>query len=69
VIIYTHEHEPAHVHVFNADGEATISLGDENTPPSVRDNVRMRKKDEREALELVTENQEYLLEEWRQIHG
>ena len=69
VVINTHDHKPAHVHVFNADGEVIIKLGDETVPPSVRDNVRMRKKDERKALRLVIEYQEHLLREWRRIHG
>lgn len=69
VIIYTHDHKPAHVHVFSADGEVTINLGDETVPPSVRDNVRMRKKDERRALRIVIEHQAYLRQEWRRLHG
>lgn len=69
VMIYMNDHEPMHVHVFKAEGEVVINLGSEDTAPVVRENIGMRAKDERCALEIVGENQEFLMAEWRRIHG
>ena len=68
-MIYTNDHPPAHVHVFRAEGEVVISLGDENTPPQVRENVGMSRKDECKALMIVGDHQDEFLVEWRRIHG
>ena len=68
-MIYTNDHPPMHVHVFKAEGEVIITLGDENTPPSVRENLNMRASIERRALEIVADNQDFLIAEWRRIHG
>lgn len=67
--IYTDDHEPMHVHVFKAGEELIINLGDERTPVSVRENLGMSRKDERKALVIAGDNQEYLIERWREIHG
>jgi hypothetical protein len=70
VRIYTRdEHPPAHVHVWKAEGEAVIYLGDDETPPSLCEVNRMRKKDVRKALNIVEDNQEILRAEWRRYHG
>ena len=70
VMIYIRdEHPPAHVHVWKAEGEVIIYLGDESELPSVHQVNRMSKKNVRQALAIVEENQEMLLEEWRRIHG
>ncbi|MDQ3373500.1 MAG: DUF4160 domain-containing protein [Acidobacteriota bacterium] len=67
-MIYTRDHTPAHVHVFK-QGEVIINLGDADTPVFVRENNGMSRKDERDALFLVAEYQEFLLEKWREIYG
>ncbi len=69
VIIWTDDHPPMHVHVFRAEGELIINLGDEQTPATVRDNYGMRRDDVRRALRLVDDNQNLLTEKWREIHG
>ncbi len=69
VVIYTNDHQPPHVHVFNADGEAIIILGDEDTLPSLRAITGMKKKDVRKAFAIIVNNRDFLLEEWRRIHG
>ena len=68
-IVYPNDHRPAHVHVFKAESELILYLGDETAPPFVRENIRMGKRDERLALIIAGENQEYLLSEWEKIHG
>lgn len=67
--IHTDDHEPAHVHIFKVGGEVIVNLGDQTTPVSVRENFGMPKKEERKALVIAGDNQEYLLERWGGIHG
>jgi hypothetical protein len=74
VVINTRdEHLPPHVHVWNADGEVIINLGNSRTAPSQHEVNGMAKKDVKKALEIVTDNQRVFLKEWwriwRQIHG
>ncbi len=70
VVIYTRdEHPPAHVHVWRAEGEVVIRLGDRNDLPDVREVNGMPRRDVRRALDLVTNNQEMLLARWEEIHG
>ena len=68
-IIWTDDHPPMHVHIFKAEAELIVNLGDEQTSATVRDNFAMRRSDVRRALRLVDENQSLLIEVWRQIHG
>jgi len=63
VMIYTHDHEPAHVHVFNADGEAIIEIA----TGAVRKLVGMKTKDESRARQIVLENRDFLADEWDRI--
>ncbi|HEX7239584.1 MAG TPA: DUF4160 domain-containing protein [Longimicrobiaceae bacterium] len=71
VVIYPgdREHMPPHVHVFNADGEVKVSIGGEDTAPSVMLVFGMRKPDVRTALRIVEEKQEACLRAWRRYHG
>lgn len=69
VVIYTRDHLPPHVHVFNADGECVINLGDNFRAPSVRQVEGMRDRDVVRAFRLVQENQHPFLIRWREIHG
>jgi hypothetical protein len=66
--IYFNDHEPAHTHIFK-QGELVVNLGDENTSVSVRDNFGMSKQDERRALIIAGDYQDYLLKCWRDING
>lgn len=68
-MIYTNDHFPPHVHVFKAEDEVVISLGNAYTPPRIRENIGMSRRDERSALVLVGEHQDAFLAEWRRIHG
>ena len=68
-MIYSDDHLPMHVHVFKADGEVIIDLGDATTPPSVRKNTHMKRNEERRALKIIGENQEWLIAAWRRRNG
>ena len=69
IIIWTDDHPPMHVHVFKAEAELIVYLGDENIPATVRENYAMRRSEVRQALQMVAENQNLLIEVWRRIHG
>ncbi len=69
IIIYTEDHPPMHVHIFKAEGELIVNIGDELADISIREYRGMRRSDRRLALRLVTENLIILVEKWREIHG
>ena len=68
VVIYLDDHLPSHVHVFRAEEEVKISLGNETTPPSIIE-LRGKPRTGVQALELVTQKQTELLQAWENIHG
>ena len=63
-IIYTDDHEPAHVHVYG-DGEARIDI----LRMILTSNRGMTKPDLARALAIVQRERELLLAKWREIHG
>ena len=68
VVIYTNDHQPAHVHVFG-DGETKINLlGPGGTPDLVWAD-RMTRGELRRAVRVVVEHQAALLQRWEDIHG
>lgn len=67
--IYTHDHEPPHVHAVR-DGEvAKISLGDEDEAAEVLEVGDMRDRDVIRALRIVEAQWREFLQRWREIHG
>lgn len=63
------EHEPPHVHVTSADGEAIIELAGARRPQVLRAVVGMRTPDVVRAFRIVEEHTEFLLAKWRKYHG
>ena len=63
-VIYLDDHAPAHVHVYG-DGEARIDL----LNLRVLSARGMTKRDVARALVAVTQNREYMLGRWAEIHG
>lgn len=68
VVIYTRDHPPPHVHVFNADGECVVTLGSFARGPALREASGMRDRDVVRAVRLVEANQTRYLLHWRKIH-
>ncbi|HYV06231.1 MAG TPA: DUF4160 domain-containing protein [Blastocatellia bacterium] len=64
-MIRSNDHWPAHVHAFEGDGEAKIDLN----PVEVKQVWNMKRQVARNAKRIVSENQEYLLLRWEEIHG
>ena len=62
-VIYTDDHEPAHLHVYG-DGEARINI----SLVTVISNRGMSKRDLTRALNIVLEHREMFLGNWRDIH-
>ncbi|MFN0109437.1 MAG: DUF4160 domain-containing protein [Blastocatellia bacterium] len=67
--IFTDDYTPAHAHVFKAGKEVVINLGNDAVKPWVRENKGMKKKDEDQAVIITSMHQDYLLEQWGEIHG
>ncbi|MCR2832881.1 DUF4160 domain-containing protein [Parerythrobacter lacustris] len=67
-IIFTDDHEPAHVHVFG-DGQAKINLAGQGGEPELVSAAGVKAGDLRKAMRIVAEQQAYLLEQWKAHHG
>ncbi|MFN7003433.1 MAG: DUF4160 domain-containing protein [Roseinatronobacter sp.] len=68
VIIFSDDHEPAHVHVFG-DGQAKINLTGPDGTPELIWAEGMKANDLRRAMQLVRDQQAQFLTRWRAIHG
>lgn len=68
VVIFTDDHEPAHVHVFG-DGEAKINLTGAEGAPELLSAVGMTRADLRRTMRIVKAQQAMLLKRWSEIHG
>lgn len=67
-VIYTQDHEPAHVHVIG-DGMLKINIIGPDGLPELIESVNMKAVDRRRAMDIVREQQEAFLARWREIHG
>ena len=67
-MIYTQDHEPAHVHI-TGPGQAKINLRGASGKPEAVYSIGIKAADMRRLLEQATENQLHLLAEWKRIHG
>jgi hypothetical protein len=67
-VIFSNDHEPAHVHVFKG-GEAKINLAGPGGAPELVCAVDMTRADVRRAMDIVTEQHDRLLARWTEIHG
>jgi hypothetical protein len=67
-IIFTDDHEPAHVHVLG-DGAAKIDLRGREGRPELVWNDGLKAGDLRKAMRIVAAQQAMMLERWDEIHG
>jgi hypothetical protein len=67
-VIFVDDHEPAHVHVFG-DGHIKINLIGSDSLPEIVTIEGMNRGDVRRAMRTVTEQRQYLLSRWSEIHG
>lgn len=68
IVIFSDDHEPAHVHVFG-DGHAKINLAGGGGAPELVWAADMKRNEVRRAMAIVTEHREAFLARWRDIHG
>lgn len=68
IVIFTDDHEPAHVHVFG-DGHAKINLTGPDGGPELVWAEDMKRNEVRRAMAVVTEQRDVFLARWREIHG
>ncbi len=67
-VIYTFDHEPAHVHI-TGPGQAKINLlGHDGVPVAVY-SLGIKRTDMRRLMAEVTEHQTHFFDEWEKIHG
>ena len=69
VRIYTLDHEPAHVHIVGAAGQAKINLLGPGGRPELVWSVGVKRSDPRRLFAEVVERREAFLEDWERIHG
>ena len=67
-VIFTDDHEPAHVHVIG-DGTAKIRLAGEDGKSELVRAEGMKAGDLRKAMRIVVEQHAKLLERWKDLHG
>lgn len=64
---WSREHEPIHVHVQNADGEAKFDILPEGIV--LKDNRGIKSKDLRLAEAILEENKELAISKWKEYFG
>lgn len=67
-VIYTQDHEPAHVHV-TGPGQAKIDLGVGDGVVRPIFSIGIKRHDMRRLLSEVRLHRDAFLSEWRRIHG
>jgi Domain of unknown function (DUF4160) len=67
-VIYTFDHEPAHIHVTGS-GQAKINLLGPQGEPELVYSIGIKRHDAKKLLAEVREQQARLLKEWELIHG
>ena len=67
-VIYTNDHEPAHVHI-TGPGQAKINLLGPNGAPELVSSVGIKRSDVRRLFAEVVERRDEFLRAWERIHG
>jgi hypothetical protein len=67
-VIYTLDHEPAHVHLVGA-GLAKINLQGPSGKPALVSSVGIKRPDMRRLFAQVVERRDEFLKAWNMIHG
>ena len=67
-VIYTLDHEPAHVHITGS-GQAKIDLLGPDGIPEVVYSIGIKRSDMRRLLAEAIERRDDFLREWERIHG
>ena len=68
-VIYTLDHEPAHVHIIGAEGQAKVNLLGPEGEPELVSSIGMKRSDIRRLFAEVVARRDGFLLEWERIHG
>jgi hypothetical protein len=68
-VIFTDDHEPAHIHAVGGGGEAKIDLGLAGQAPKLIWVRGLSNAEVRRAMAEVAKEGDRLLEAWTRIHG
>jgi hypothetical protein len=69
VVVYPNDHEPAHVHVIGANGEALFYLNCPDGPMEVRENYRFSQRQLTRIQKTLGLRLTELCAAWEKIHG
>jgi len=69
VVIYTHDHRPAHVHIEGPDGSCVFRLNCPSGPLDLRESHGLALTLVRRLARQIEPEIEALCAEWRRIHG
>lgn len=67
-VIYTADHDPAHIHITGA-GHAKVNLFGPDGGPQLVSVTGIKKVDMRRLMSEVAERRDEFLREWERIHG
>ena len=67
-VIYTSDHEPAHIHI-TVTGQAKVNLSGSDDRPELVYVVGIKQSDMRRLMSEVVERRDEFMREWARIHG
>jgi hypothetical protein len=67
-VIYTSDHEPAHIHITGV-GQAKINLFGPDGKPELVSVAGIKQSDMRRLMSEVADRRDEFLQEWERIHG
>jgi hypothetical protein len=67
-VIYTQDHEPAHIHI-TGPGQAKINLPGPDDGPELVYSIGIKRPDMRRLIAEVVLHRSEFLKEWERIHG
>ncbi len=68
IVIYTGDHDPAHVHITGA-GQAKVNLVGAYGKPELVSSLGIKKADMRRLMTEIEARRDEFLKEWERIHG
>ena len=67
-VIYTADHDPAHIHITGA-GQAKVNLSGSDGRPELVSVAGIKRSDMARLMSEVAEHREEFMKEWERIHG
>jgi len=69
IVVYSDDHQPAHVHAMGSGSEAVFRLHCPEGPPRLRENFGFSRQALRRIVVALTASLPGLCAAWRAIHG